>query len=396
MQTFSALQPRTRTFPSQPAERPLLRLTRPGSGEYLWLHKGKQGSLQTAAEMARLVREDTVRDEGLQAFAAKILISNGLDSHADRRNVATVLCRYVQAIPYIFDPSGSFDSISSARQTLEKGFGDCDDLAVLLATLLALVGFEPRFVLARYNSKSKGYDHVYVDVLLPDGRMCLDPCSRTHEPGWESMRFYERLMFPIFAFPTTSLGDAMQLAATGASIGASFIPGVGPIVAALIGPAMSMFSRKQQRSEESARDTYKDQVLRSMEDIKAAVNSCKLTPAQGVQAARQLITAFYSACDQFTKKSVTASCHNFEDQDMPGGAQEGAFKTHQAAIENAGGSCGGAQAVTSPGGVTSPGVTGNATGGGMSLGGNVSVGGSSFPIWLLLAGGVAVYLMVKK
>src|SRR6267142_3713462 len=129
-----------------PAKRPLLRLTRPGSGEYMWINRGKQGSLQTAMQMARLVREDTVRDEGLQRFAAQILISAGIDSHADKRTVASALCEYVQKIPYIFDPSGSFDSVSSARQTIAKGFGDCDDLAVLLATLLALVGMEPRFV----------------------------------------------------------------------------------------------------------------------------------------------------------------------------------------------------------------------------------------------------------
>lgn len=320
-------------------QRPLLRLTRPGEGQYVWIHRGKQGSLQTAYYMARLVREDAVRDEGLQRFAAQMLINRGLDSHSSKRLTASALCDYVQGLAYIHDPAGSVDAVGSARDTISKGFGDCDDLAVLLATLLALVGFEPRFVLARLKSKGKGYDHVYVDVILPDGRMALDPCSRVHGPGWESSRFYERLIYPIFAFPVTALGDAMSLVATGASIGLNFVPGVGPILSAIVGPVMGLFSRKQQRAEEKARDEYKDQVLQAMDQIRAAVDDCKITREQGVAAARQLIQEFYKACDQFTKKSVAASCRNFEDEDYSGGPQEGAFKTRTTRIQEAGSRC---------------------------------------------------------
>jgi hypothetical protein len=329
--------------------------------------------------MARLVREDTVRDEGLQRFAAQILINQRLDSHSDKRGVVSALCDYVQRLAYIHDPSGSFDSVSSARQTISKGFGDCDDLAVLLATLLALVGFEPRFVLARLKAGSRGYDHVYVDVVLPSGRIALDPCSRSHGPGWESPRFYERLTYPIFSFPTTSLGDALQLATTGASIGLNFVPMVGPALSALVGPIASLFSRKQQRAEEAARDEYKDQVLQGMDRIKSAVDNCEITREQGVAAARQLINEFYKACDQFTKSSVAKSCRAFETLDYPGGSQEGAFKTRTARIEAAGGSC-----------------SARAASGAQDSGGGVALGGGSIPIWLLVAGGVAVFLIARK
>lgn len=369
-----------RTFPVKPAKRPLLRLTTPGTGQYLWIHKGKQGSLQTAYQMARLVREDVVRDEGLQIFAARLLINNGLDSHSNKAAVATCLYEYVQKqIKYIHDPAGSFDSVSSARQTLSKGFGDCDDKAVLLATLLALVGQEPRFVLAKYKAGKNGFDHVYNDVLLRDGRFALDSCS-DKGAGWESPRFYERLTYPIFAFPTTSLGEAMNLVTTGASIGVGLIPGVGPLLTTLVGPIASLFSRKQQRAEETARDEYKDNLLRAMEQIEAKVNSCGgVTREQGAAAAKELVRQFYSACDQFTKKSVATSCRNFETQDIPGGAQEGAIRTHLAHIEAAGGNC----ALNRGQG---------ADGGGALM--SASVGG--FPIWLLVAGGVGVYLMMRR
>ncbi len=383
---LTATQTRDRTVtngaPNAKA-RPLLRLTGPDSGEYLWIDNGKQGSLQTAFQMARLVREDVVRDEGLQVFAAGLLIKAGIDSHTDKGQIAGLLCSYVQAIPYINDPSGAFDSVSSARTTLAKGFGDCDDLAVLLATLLALVGLQPRFVLARYKRGTKGYDHVYVDVVLAEGaRMALDPCSRRNGPGWESPNAIERLTFPIFAFPTTSLHGALELATMGAQAGANFIPFVGPAVSMLIGPALAMFSRTVQRGEEAARDEYKDEVLHSMDSIKAAVDSCQITPAQGQAAAKQLITAFYSACDKFTKKSVAASCRNYEKEDVPGGAQEGAFNTKQARIASAGGRCNvsGATSVT----------------GGTSGAGGISIGGSSFPILLLVAGGAVLYFISQR
>jgi hypothetical protein len=368
-----------RTFPITPAKRPLLRLTRGDTGQFLWLRNGKQGSLQTAYQMARLVREDTVRDEGLQRFAAQILINNGLDSHSDKRAIVDTLYRYVQQqIKYIHDPAGAFDSVSSARETIAKGFGDCDDKAVLLATLLALVGQEPRFVLAKYRERSKGFDHIYNDIVLPNGeRLALDTCSG-NSAGWESSRYFERLTYPIFAFPTTSLGEAMQLATTGISAGLSFIPGAGPILSSLVGPIASLFSRKQQRAEEAARDEYKDQVLRGMEKIETAVKSCQITREQGIAAARELVAEFYKACDQFTKKSVASSCRNFESQDFPGGAQEGAIKTHQARIEAAGSSC-----------ALTKGQSGALSVSGMS-------GGSQFPIWLLVVGGVGLFLMLRR
>ena len=331
-------------------KRPLLRVVdRQGTPQYFWLYKGKQGSLQTAEQMARLVREDTIRDTELQKWAAQILINNGLDSHASKRDIVGAIFSYVKQIKYIHDPAGAFDAIQAARTTIEKGFGDCDDLSVLLATLLAQVGLQPRFVLARYKPNSKGYDHVYVDVVLPDnegGRMALDPSSARRGAGWESLRSIERLYYPIFAGPITTLGDAMSLALTGASVGLNFVPVVGPILAALVGPISSLFSRTQQRSEEAARDQYRDQVYQGLSKIEGAVNNCQITREQGRAAGRELINTMYQACDTFTKKSVAQSCRNYEAQDVPGGAQEGAFTTRLNRIAQAGGSCSGVSGVT--------------------------------------------------
>lgn len=370
--------------------RPLLRVISPTSGsQYYWIHKGKQGSIQTAAQMARLVREDTVKDEGLQRFAAQILMNAGLDSHANKRDVIAAIWRYVKQIRYIHDPAGSFDSVQNARTTIAKGFGDCDDLSVLLATLLAQVGLTPRFVLARYKEKSKGYDHVYVDVELSQaegGRIALDPSANRRGAGWESLKSLERLTYPIFAGPLQSLSGTMQLALQGAAVGLNFVPVVGPILAAVVGPIASLFDRSRQRSEEAARDQYRDAVYQGLAQIQAAVNNCQrlpdgsvMTPEKGVAAGRELINAMYQACDQFTKSSVARSCRNYETQDIPGGAQEGAFVTRLNRIAQAGSAC-------------------RAVGGGGAAGSDaVSVSGTTLaanlPTLILIVGGV--YLAMK-
>lgn len=178
----------------------LLRVVRNGASSFHWIKDGREGSFQTAAEMARLVREAAVKDQGLEKFAAQILINGKLDSHSEPDEAIDAIFRYTQQIKYISDSSGqgSFDAVASARDTIEKGYGDCDDLSVLLASLLALVGFRPSFVLAKMREESKGFDHVYVQVISRQGRVALDPTTRKFGMGWESPRAIEKVNYPIF------------------------------------------------------------------------------------------------------------------------------------------------------------------------------------------------------
>lgn len=213
----------------------------------MWVRSGKHGSYQTASEMARLVREAAVKDQGLEKFAAQILINSKLDSHSDPEQSVDAIFRYVQGLTYISDSTGqgNFDAVASARDTIEKGFGDCDDLSVLLASLLALVGFRPSFVLARMNESSEGFDHVYVQVETKKGRIALDPSTRKFGIGWESPRALEKVSYSIFgkngSAGASGFADAGPLIVTGATIGASLIPVVGPFLARLIGPLSKLF-----------------------------------------------------------------------------------------------------------------------------------------------------------
>jgi hypothetical protein len=214
-------------MPQQQIQPSTLRVVRGADVRYLNIGQGKTGSYQTAREMARLVREAAVKDIALEKFTVEILTRNGLDSHADPDSTIDALFRYVQKIPYISDTTGTgnFDAIQTARDTIELGKGDCDDLSILLATLLSLVGFRPAFVMARMNESSKGFDHIYVEVWANNERIALDPTSKKFGMGWESPKILEKVTVPIFPSRGNGLGDA-SLIQTGIQAGISLIGGL--------------------------------------------------------------------------------------------------------------------------------------------------------------------------
>lgn len=356
--------------------RPILRIGDSEGSRLRWISKGKPGSLQTAAEMASLVRAAAVRDEGLHSFAALILRNNNLDSHSDPDEVIDALFRYVQKIQYVHDPSGAFDSIQDARQTIKRGVGDCDDLSVLLATLLALVGFRPRFVLARYAEDSSGYDHIYVDVPSKSGRVALDPSTRTQGMGWESPKAIERIAFPIFSGDLNSLSDNAQANQT---------------IAQLLAAVGGMFQRgAANRALTDARDANAQSILQQMRDVKAMVERCEITQAEGASVASELVRRYYAWCDASLPSSIASSCRNYEREDAPGQPQYGAFRYHTAQINTAIPSCNGPVEV---GGQTSGGGSG-----GQPVAGGSGPGGLPASAVYLLGGGalLLMYLMRSR
>lgn len=74
-------------------------------------------------------------------------------------------------------------TLQDARRTLELKRGDCVSLSVLLATLLACLGYQSRFVAQWPEGDSAS--HVYVEVLLPNGNwLALDAVAKDQPIGW--------------------------------------------------------------------------------------------------------------------------------------------------------------------------------------------------------------------
>lgn len=84
--------------------------------------------------------------------------------------------RYVQDIDDI-------ETIQWPTATVQLEHGDCDDMCILLATLLAAIGIRSRFVAVGFAPNA--YVHVYLEVLIPDTAYWLPADPTEPNPlGW--------------------------------------------------------------------------------------------------------------------------------------------------------------------------------------------------------------------
>lgn len=145
---------------------------------------GLRGNMQIVVRMIELVRNSVKFDKGLETFVKTIILQqNNLDSYSSNSQIFNAVFDYVHNnITYIKDAAGSNENLKDARNTLEDGFGDCDDQSVLVASILAILGFEPVFCLARYSINQESFSHIYTvtyvngarfvfDTTLPDGQL---------------------------------------------------------------------------------------------------------------------------------------------------------------------------------------------------------------------------------
>jgi len=84
-------------------------------------------------------------------------------------------------VKYVNDPPKT-EVFQSPLRTLDYKMGDCDDHAILTATLLRAAGFKVKVVLGAPNGNR--YDHVYVKVLHPGkGWLTIDTTSENPTEG---------------------------------------------------------------------------------------------------------------------------------------------------------------------------------------------------------------------
>lgn len=85
-------------------------------------------------------------------------------------------------IRYTQDVNG-VETLQTPDWTLNLGAGDCDDMTMLLQSLLESIGYPTRFVACGRHAGN--YDHVFTQVRLPDSSrlISLDP-TEPHPMGW--------------------------------------------------------------------------------------------------------------------------------------------------------------------------------------------------------------------
>jgi len=143
------------------------------------LEPGLQGTLHTLAWMRKLVRRD-VQDLHLRNFAERLV--SECRGHDFNCEIETIF-RFVQKkVVYRRDPV-DIERVQDARRTLLFRAGDCDDKAVLLASLLACVGHQSVFSVL--GMQPGNYSHVFVTVQTPKGWLSLDPTNEDAAIGWQ-------------------------------------------------------------------------------------------------------------------------------------------------------------------------------------------------------------------
>jgi transglutaminase-like putative cysteine protease len=120
---------------------------------------GAAGTRQTLILMRDLTRKYR-KDLNLRNLAANLV---GNLRQKDFNGEIKLLHAFVRdSIRYLKDIHG-VETIQTPAVTLQNQFGDCDDKATLLATLLESIGHPTRFVAVGFRNPGE-YSHVYVET----------------------------------------------------------------------------------------------------------------------------------------------------------------------------------------------------------------------------------------
>jgi predicted transglutaminase-like cysteine proteinase len=155
------------------------------------LEPGDAGTDQTVREMIRMV-ESGRADLGINDAALSIIRAANV-RQKDYAGEITALFRWVRdRVRYVKDPI-AVELVRNARETLKRRAGDCDDKAVLLATLLQSIGHNTRFKVVA--TRPGDFHHVLIEVSHKAQWVPLDPTVERAAPGWESPRIIRRKVY---------------------------------------------------------------------------------------------------------------------------------------------------------------------------------------------------------
>lgn len=154
---------------------------------------GLSGNVETI-EMMKKVARLRAGDPLLRKLALNILQEAQVPSHHFIKE-ALAIGNFVKAkVRYVRDPE-NIEYLQDPKD-LVKGMqantaqGDCDDMSLLVATLLLTIGHQPLFRAVRYDSSMGNYNHIYVvdyekDPYGQKQRVVLDCILKDQEIGSE-------------------------------------------------------------------------------------------------------------------------------------------------------------------------------------------------------------------
>lgn len=130
----------------------------------------------------------------VRQLALNVLKQSKVKSH-DYVNEARAIGEYVKnKVRYVRDVNGMeqlHDPLTLIDQIVKgSAQGDCDDVSLLIATLLLSIGHSPFFRIVKYNPKFESFNHIYVVEYEKNGksarrRVALDAILKNKMMGTE-------------------------------------------------------------------------------------------------------------------------------------------------------------------------------------------------------------------
>lgn len=151
----------------------------PATYERAAMSDGEAGIFETLSIMRRMVNDYKTQPAMRQAALNVTFMTPAQD---DASEVEALYSFVRDHIRYTKDVYG-IETLATPDKTLQMRVGDCDDMTVLLATLLESIGYPTRFVIEGYT-EGNGWEHVYLETCLYGQWVALDPTEQV-AMGWQ-------------------------------------------------------------------------------------------------------------------------------------------------------------------------------------------------------------------
>jgi len=145
----------------------------------------------------RVMRGEAHKYKGhpaIRGLALKILSYYSIPSQNHLEEAAAIGAYVQEKIEYAKDPVG-IEQLHSPLYMLEQiqrgeSRGDCDDMSLMIATLLLSIGIQPYYRAIRYRTTAGPYNHIYVVVKESNWRqqkqtLVLDAIIKDRPMGFE-------------------------------------------------------------------------------------------------------------------------------------------------------------------------------------------------------------------
>lgn len=157
------------------------------------LPDGKKGNLRTIKVMKKVAHERKGHPL-VRNLALNILKSENVESNQfldESRVIGEFVQEHVRYVRDTFGIEQLHDPVLMIKN-IQKGTaqGDCDDMSLLIVTLLLSIGHYPKFRAVRYGSFFGPYNHIYVvdydrNGRTPLKRLSIDAIVKDRPIGFE-------------------------------------------------------------------------------------------------------------------------------------------------------------------------------------------------------------------